>query len=477
MHEFHSREMHLSKPTPHANLAAGLSLLGWALACAVAVLAFAQPAAAQQTEPGTGLEIDPRGGRDVVVVLEGDARKRIALAFPRSTSEGALTSAGSAAARELEDTLRNDLEASRVFDIQGPDALSVLNLSGDPLRDLEQYRSLGNEILLLAKVQQQGDKLIFEGRLLALNNGESVLGKRYEGTFDVSRTIAHTFADEVILYLAGRRGIARTSIAFSSDRSGHKEIYLMDYDGENQRRITAHQSISMAPAWNGAGSSLVYLSYLGGVPGIYRVDLATGKKRAVINDGEHNLTPSYSPDGSTVAFSRSLAGNTEIFTSRLDGGGLRRLTTSGAIDTNPVWSPNGQHIAFTSSRNGNPNIFIMDSDGANVRRITFDGDYNDGAAWNPEGNRIVYASRRKGVFQLALTDVVTLETEVLTSGNRNKEEPTFSPDGQRIAFTAHGPRGTQIYLIDLEGNVLGQLTSDGNNAGPSWSPYPQRKGG
>ena len=430
----------------------------------------------QEPEQPTGLELRQDSGEDVVVVLEGEARKRIALAFPTATSEGSLSNSASAAARELEETLRQDLESTRVFDIQGPGALSVLRLSGDPSRDLEQYRSLGNEILLLAKVRQRGDRLVFEGRLLALNNGESVLGKRYEGTFDVARTIAHTFADEVVLYLVGRRGIARTSIAFASDRSGHKEIYLMDYDGENQRRITAHQSITMAPAWNRQSSSLVYLSFLGGVPGIYRVDLASGKKRVVLNDGEHNLSPSYSADGKKVAFSRSLAGNTEVFTSRLDGSGLRRLTHSGAIDTNPVWSPSGQHIAFTSSRNGNPNIFVMDSDGSNIRRISFDGNYNDGASWNPEGTRIAYASRRDGVFQLVVTDVVTLETEVLTSGSRNKEEPTFSPDGQRIAFTAHGRRGSQIYLLDLDGNVLKQLTAKGNNSGASWSPYPSRKG-
>ncbi len=452
-----------------------LFLCALALALGLALGLSVGSAEGQEPESSGGLELRQNNGEDVVVVLEGETRKRIALAFPTATSQGSLSNDASAASRELESTLREDLETTRVFDIQGPNALSILRLSGDPSRDLEQYRSLGNEILLLAQVEQRGDRVVFEGRLLALNNGESVLGKRYEGTFDVARTIAHTFADEVVLYLVGRRGIARTSIAFSSDRSGHKEIYLMDYDGENQRRITAHQSISMAPAWNTAGSSLVYLSYLGGVPGVYRVNLSSGKKRAVLSDGEHNLSPSYSPDGTRVAFSRSLAGNTEIFTSKLDGSQLRRLTRSGAIDTNPAWSPNGHHLAFTSSRGGNPNIFVMDSDGTNVRRISFDGNYNDGAAWNPEGTRIAYASRRKGVFQLVLTDVVTLETEVLTSGGRNKEEPTFSPDGQRIAFTAHGRKGTQIYLIDLEGNVLKQLTTDGNNAGPSWSPYPARK--
>ena len=71
----------------------------------------------------------------------------------------------------------------------------------------------------------------FEGRVLDLGSGQAVLAKRYRGAFDVSRRMAHTFADEVVLFLTGKPGIALSSIAFTSDRRRLKEIYLMDYDG------------------------------------------------------------------------------------------------------------------------------------------------------------------------------------------------------------------------------------------------------
>jgi len=413
-------------------------------------------------------------GDDVLVTLSGEARARIPLAFPGFSTAGAISNQASLAARELEATLRDDLAVTHAFDIQGPDALSVLTLTGDPKRDLELYRSLGNEILLLAELRQEGQKLVFDGRLLDLKNGEPILGKRYEGTFGISRTIAHTFADEIVRYMLGRRGIALTSIAFTSDRSGSKEIYLMDYDGHGQRRITAHKSLTMFPSWSPSGAELAYLSYLNGPPGIFRVDLATGKKITIISDDKHNIAPALSPDGRTMAFSRSLAGNTDIYAFDLRTGSQRKLTQSRAIDTNPAFSPSGRQIAFTSSRTGNPHIFIMDSDGTNVRRITFDRSYNDGASWNPEGNRVAYATRVRGVFQIAITDVVTLETVIVTSGSRNKEEPTFSPDGERIAFTSKGRGGDQIYLMDLQGQVLKQVTSEGNNSSPSWSPYPAK---
>ncbi len=93
-----------------------------------------------------------------------------------------------------------------------------------------------------------------------------MLGKRYRGDPSIARRIAHTFADEIILYFSGRQGLALTSIAFAADRSGFKEIYLMDADGANQRPITAHKSISMSPEWNPNGREIAYISLLLGLP-------------------------------------------------------------------------------------------------------------------------------------------------------------------------------------------------------------------
>jgi len=211
-----------------------------------------------------------------------------------------------------------------------------------------------------------------------------VVGKLYRGTLDLARRIAHTFSDEIVLYLTGKRGIALTSIAFYSDRQGDatEELYLMDYDGYDQRRVTGHRSLSMSPSWAPGASALAYVSFFAGNgPAIYLADLASGKKTPVVTDGTFNVSPSVSPDGSQIAFARATNNaNIEIYVARRDGSGLRRLTTSSGIDTNPAWSPNGQDIAFTSSRSGSPQLYVMDREGANVRRVTFQGEYNDLAA-------------------------------------------------------------------------------------------------
>jgi TolB protein len=443
-----------------------------AAAVALALVA-ALPAAAQEPpEPSERPEPAPD---EVFLVLEEGQRPLLRLAFPEIERIGRLSPAAREAADELEETVRADLEAARIFDIQGPWAFTVLTLTGDEARDMELYRSLGNELLLLGEISEEPGRVLFEGRVLDLASGQLVLGKRYRGERAVARRIAHTFADEVILYFTGKRGLGLTTIAFHSDRSGDKEIWLMDFDGANERRITAHRSVSLFPAWTANDSAVAYVSYLDGSPGIYAADLASGRKRPLVTGGAFNTSPTFAPDGRRMAFTRSLEGNTEIFVAGADGSGPRRLTYTGAIDTNPAWSPTGNEIAFTSGRSGRPEIWVVDPEGTNTQRISSGGDYNDGAAWSPDGTKIAYATRRGGVFQIAVTDRGTLQTVILTSGSGDKESPAFSPDGRKIvystSFPGRGGRRTHIWVIDADGRNPKQLTSEGNNYSPTWSGY------
>lgn len=409
---------------------------------------------------------------DVTLVLEGEARPPIRLAFPEVEGLGNLRGPVGAGAREMEETLRNDLEISRYFEIQGPWAFTVLELTGERDRDFEQYRSLGNEYLLRTNVADDAGQLVLEGRLFDLAGGTPILAKRYRAKPSVARRMAHTFADEIIRSLTGRASVALTSIAFTSDRTGFKEIYLMDYDGADLRRLTGHKSTSMSAAWKPDRSGLAYVSFWSGEPSIYFARVPSGDKSPLVTEGLFNISPGYSPDGRRLVFTRALDGNSEIFVADASGANLQRLTFTGSIDTNAAWSPKGNAIVFTSSRAGNPHLYLMDPDGANVRRLTFEGEYNDGVSWHPEGTMVAYASRRRGVFQIALTNVATLETRLLTTGPGDKEDPTFSPDGRHLAFVTKRGGRKQIFVVDVDGRNLRQVTREGNNESPAWSPWP-----
>jgi TolB protein len=427
-----------------------------------------QAAAPGQSPPAPGQQPPPPV---ITIETHRGQRPKIKLAIPAfrpANLGGELAAAGG----ELEATIRADLDVSGYFEIQGADAFKLTPLSGDVERDLPAYRGQGAEIVLLGDTRAEEDKLVFEGRLFDVGSGKAIIAKRYRGKTTVTRRMAHTFADEVVRYLTGSPGIAMSGIAFTSDRTGEgrKEIFIMDYDGHNQRRITNHHSTSMSPAWSPNGDAIAYTSFLHGPPGLYIADLASGRKRGLVTSGSLNISPSFSPDGSQIAFSRSIEGNVEIFTCDRNGGSLRRLTNSPAIDTNPAWSPKGNQIAFTSSRAGNPHIYLMDAEGSNQRRLTFDGTYNDGAAWSPDGTRIAYTSRRDGVFQIAVLNVESLDSRVLTGGSGENESPSFSPDGRKIVFTSRRGGSKQLYVMDAaDGGNVRQLTDAGNNDLADWS--------
>lgn len=447
------------RPRPRLRFALALT--------SVASAALALPALAQAPT-------EVPEGSDIEVVLDRSQRSRLRLAQP--AAEGSPIGEAAAAGREFEATLRSDLEASGVFDIQGPDQLRVLALTGEMERDFELYRSLGNEILLETSFSQEGNRLVVEGRLFELSSRRNLLAKRYRGGLEVARRIAHTFSDDVVEFFTGRKGVALTSIAFHTDREGDgtREIYVMDYDGWNQRPVTQHKTLSMSPDFGPSGDVLTYVSYVTRAPGIHLADLRTGRKTHVLVDGDLNISPAFSPDGRRLAVARTVGGgNVEIFVCNVDGSDLRRLTHSRGIDTNPSWSPTARELAFTSNRAGSPQVYVMSVEGTDLRRATFEGDYNDGAAWSPDGTRLAHATRRGNSFDLALTDLVTLESLRLPAGPGSHEAPVFSPDGRKLAFASTRDEGserkTQIYVMEIDGSHVRRLTSEGNNSAPSWS--------
>jgi TolB protein len=439
-------------------------------------LSVALPLAAQQPLPDAGL-----GDRDDVrVEITKDQARKVKLAITPSRLPVAPPPEAGAAIAELEKTLRDDLELSGVFDIQGAEMLTLLELSGEREQDLVKLRSVGNEVALYNEVRLDRDRVVVDGRMYDLASGAFILGKSYTGTYDLSRRMAHLFADEIVRYFTGRRGVALTSIAFISDRDGRradgqamKELYLMDYDGYSQRRTTGHRSLTFSPDWAPNGSGLAYVSYFEGNAALYWVERATGEKRGIVGGNAMTLSPSFSPDGRRVAYAQSVDGNFEIFVANRDGSGAKQITHSAAIDTNPAWSPSGRTIAFTSSRAGTPQIFVMDVDGGNLRRVTLQGRYNDGAAWHPDGQRIAFSHRSEDGrrFDIAVVELATLDLRRLTTGPGNHESPSFSPDGRFIAFESDRTGSRQIFLMTAEGSLVKQLTSVGNNNAPSWSGY------
>ncbi len=185
-------------------------------------------------------------------------------------------------------------------------------------------------MLALGSLAVQGGRLNVSGYLVDVKEAgaPAIVGKQYGevATQDNARLIAHKFADEIILRLGGGvNGIAETKIYFVSSRSGVKEIFAMDYDGQGEHAIT----------------------HLGDV----------------------SLSPHVSPDNSRVAFASLGRSGWTIRMYSLVLGRMVSFPSPGGTTISPAWSADGAHLAFSSDRSGDPEIWISDASGGGAHRV------------------------------------------------------------------------------------------------------------
>lgn len=358
------------------------------------------------------------------------------------------------------EVLRRDVNESDVF-VQKP-------IPPGFTRTPEAARQLGALYLLKLVIGTDASGFVVEARLID-TSGLQALGRKYSGSPSALPRIAHLIVSEMVRTVSGRPGIFLSQIAFASNRDGVWEIYLMDWDGANQRRITTHKSLSILPSWAPDNQRMVYTSWVRGTSDMYIINRRGGGRVRLQTNLALNTSATFSPVGNDIAFVGSVNGNPDIYLIRDDGTNLRRLTNQSSIESTPEWSPNGRQISFTSGRGGTPQIYVMDAEGTDVRRISFEGDWNDDATWSPDGDKIAYTSRVRGRFQIRVANVTTGENRVI-AGEGSNEQPTWSPDGKWIAFQSNRSGRWQVYRIRADGlTPPQQLTFTGENKEPDWS--------
>src|ERR1043166_833663 len=186
-------------------------------------------------------------------------------------------------------------------------------------------------------------------------------------------------------------------IAFTSNRDGVRNIYVMNADGTNVVRLSNEQSSENSPTWSPDGSRLLFESNRDGNPEIYVMNSdGSGQKRITFNPTTDGGPARFSPDGTRIVFARSAATegdafyNFDIYTMNTDGGDVRRLTTDPEYDAGPKWSPEGSKMIFVSGREKNFDVFIMNADGSAQKNLTNDHESEVPIDWTPDGQQIIY---------------------------------------------------------------------------------------
>ncbi len=383
------------------------------------------------------------------------------------------------ALQEFNGALWDDLQFSGWFTVENKSLYPAVPLAEPDHIKFPDWKTppLSVDFLAMGNARQDGVNYTIEARLYDVKTQAQVVGKKYSATRENIRNIAHNFADEIVFNLTAgaSKGVASTKIAFVSKRSGTKEIYLMDYDGQNQRAFTFEKDTTLTPSWSPDNSKLAYTSWRSRFPEI-SIRAVLGNVRLTFPTfRSFASSPDFSPDGQSIAFSLRLPDSDypNVHVSSLDGSRRVNISNSKSVDTSPSWNPTGRQVAFISDRNGPPQLYVVDADGANPRRLIDEPGSMDSPDWSPDGRHILFTWRPKQQpgYDLYLYDLASAKVFQITSNSGDNENPSWSPDGRHIAFQSNRDGSTQIYVMLSDGTQVRRLTSGSSNEAPAWSNY------
>jgi|AntRauTorcE11898_2_1112593.scaffolds.fasta_scaffold02536_1 Tol biopolymer transport system component len=269
-------------------------------------------------------------------------------------------------------------------------------------------------------------------------------------------------------------------IAFSSDRDGDSEIYLMKPDGSSISQLTNNTDRDAFPSVSPDGTRIAYAKRVN-EESRYKIHVmdADGTNDMELTTAEEGSTSfpsiSWSPDGSQLAFGSNRDGNDQVYVMNADGSKQVNISNKNFKEyiSPDAWSPDGSKILIHSKRGSGTDfeIYTLNPDGSGAIQITDNSTSENYPAWSPDGTKVVFSSGRDGNNEIYVMNADGTGVIQLTNSRLQNYYAVWSQDGSEIAFSSTRDRNMEIYKINADGSGAAvNLTSNSSqDATPFWS--------
>lgn len=276
-------------------------------------------------------------------------------------------------------------------------------------------------------------------------------------------------------------------IVFSAlDTNRDWQLYLIMPDGSQRKRLTDRGN-NVTPRWSPDGKAILFASDRTGTREIYMMDEdGTHLTQVETSVPGNKLTPSRSHDLSRIAFALEspLVGHPEIWIMDADGSNPVQLTNTPEAEVGPTWSifprfsPDDQKILYASTKSSSSQIWVMNADGSNQQQLTtgLGSDFPDANApnWSPNGNSIAFWSgfeTKHGEIWLMNADGTNPRQLTDEPGTASSDNPAWSPDGRHIIFDTSRSGRVEIWIMNVDGSDQRKIIDVGSNTAQfSWQP-------
>jgi len=275
-------------------------------------------------------------------------------------------------------------------------------------------------------------------------------------------------ADDLILVVTGKPGLATSRIVFVSNKSGSKQIFMCDANGKDLQQVTHHPHGCVSPSLNADGSAIAFTSYRSGFPVVQVLDLGLGYERTVTDTPGSSFGASFSPDGNRLAVVMSFLGNPEIFVTDLNSNSAACISDTTGAPCSPSWHPDGKQIIFADDRGTGPRLYVADVPATNeteAKLIRWRSGYSFCAdpEFSPEADRVAFTAKVGNDLAVVVKSWPSGSARVIQAGGA--VHPSWSPNGRYLCYSQHGT----LYVHHLNsGTRTAILNGQGQITEPRW---------